>query len=140
MSEINEKALDLALRPELGAPFALGGKDFTLQYLTYDAEQRLLDVVNPAIKALLVGSEGVPSNDQVFAALRGVLPEAVAVILADQDSSVTVEWVRGIKEPRVSYRLYEVVSAQQVVSDLGKLLSDHLLNSALMQQSKSIGQ
>lgn len=128
---INQTAVKLAIEPTVGTPFEFGGKAFNLQYLTIAGEEALIRLAQPQLVPLVIA--GKRDNESVFHALRPVLPQALAIILRDYDPTVTEEWVLGQRGPHISKQMFDIVAAQFEVSDLGKLLSGHLLTDAYMR-------
>lgn len=127
-------AVSLALNPEEGRPFSFGGREFRFQFLTYDGEQRLIALLMPRIAKVL--ESGKSDHAAVMTATRDLLPEAVAIILADYGEDVDLAWVRrarATKGQSISQAMYDLVAAQFEVNDLGKLLSGTLQADALLR-------
>ena len=126
-----DAAVALALNPEEGRPFTFGDRAFRLQFLTYDGEQALVGLLMPRIQSLI--NEGRSEHNHVMAAIRDLLPEACGIILSDQDPASDVAWVRSVRAKGVSLAMYDIVTAQFEMNDLGKLLSGLLQTDALLQ-------
>lgn len=130
------QGVELALNPDEGSPFTLGGKTFNFGFLTYDGEQALMTLLKPRILSLVqLGAAGVAGT---MDAIKDLLPEAVSIILRDYGhAEATAEWVRSIRERGISQTLYQIVFRQFEVNDLGKLLSASLQADALLQALES---
>lgn len=124
------QAVSLALNPYDGAPFEFGGRQFKLQFLTCDGEERLVKLLMPRIKALV--EAGDAGHQQVMAAISDLLPEAVAIILGDYDPALDLAWVKAVRAPRIRLAMYDLVAAQFEVNDLGKLLAGLLQTDAAL--------
>lgn len=125
-----------------GSPFTLGGQNFTLQYLTYGAENLVCDVITEAMfQMALSGIETTPEN--INAGLRASLPALVGAILADQAEGFDAEWVAKLKGRRISETLHAIFSAQFELSDLETEIQSRLaergaqMAATLIQQAQA---
>lgn len=115
----------LAQDPKLGEVFTIGGEEFHRQFLTIDAEQRLIAIV----KEVLTGAV----NGNLIAGFLSRIErvtEACALILSDQRPECDEAWLRG--RPRdtldavTTNRMMGVVVAQMHLNETTLFLTELL--------------
>lgn len=113
----------LAMNPAAGESFELGGKTFTRQFLTIDAEQELTALV---VSLMVATQEKAQNVAEAFLGSTKDLVKATAIILVDQDPTCTEDWLRTTRGI-TTLKLVNIVIAQLALNDvvplLGKLLT-----------------
>lgn len=116
-AEAIEQLTSLAMNPQWGVPFTMGGKTFARQFLTIDAEQALRSAM---------GRDGASAMAPDALLRSGVdLLRAAAIVLVDQDPECTEAWLRKTRGV-TTLRLADIVAAQLALGEVVPLLAQAL--------------
>jgi hypothetical protein len=120
----------LAQDPKLGEKFTLGGREFTRQFLSIDAEQDLIEMILAIVKDAPQGN--------LLAGLVGSIrktKKAAALILADQAPECDEAWLsstRGVTTNQLLALVFAQLEINEVTQVLGKALGLAGLAGALV--------
>ena len=119
----------LAMTPQVGEPFTLGGRTFTRQFLKMkNARQFRTNIVDALAK---MGKTGEDSSILDFLRhLDTYIPTLLHLVLSDQDEAITEEWVSNLRIREGEAE--EVVIAQFQLQGLGDTLGKFSAIGALL--------
>ena len=113
------RLVNLALHPKEGDAFALGGRTFTRQFLKLDNARKLRAMVMGAIEEI-TNKGGEVDAFAVIRFLEARIPDAIFLILHDQDQEITQQWVYDLRAREDVVQ--DVVVAQIQLQGLGDAL------------------
>lgn len=129
--DVDPAAVQAAVEPKAGKEYTFGGKTFYLTYLSIDGQDTLDRLLAPWFS-----SDG-KGTAEAMEDIKGAIPKAAALILAEQDPEVTEKWLRSLKEEGARQRLFELVMDQVGLDQVGKFYAT--LSYAVASLRRSVG-